>query len=200
MVHAVLAMRREVPDGVRGSEADVCGYRARVPSPAGLLTQVCVLGFLTGSRNLTWATDAWFLLDRWPHVDWNEVEDMATRCGVEMPLAATLRYLGEQLRAPVPQHVLATLEKSAATTGRAQLDALLVAAWPAARARQRVTPGSVRIRSRVPLYRSMMMPAPSYLRATGQAAGLGGLLGCYVRRPVQALSRRVIGRRQADSL
>jgi hypothetical protein len=178
--------------------ADVGGCRTRVPSPAGLLTQVCVWGYLTGSSNLTWAADAWFALDRWPDVDWDEMEETASRCGVQLPLALTLRYLAEELEAPVSRRLLTALEDRAASTDRVRLEALLDAAWPAARARRRDEDGSVSLKSWVTLYRSRMVPAPSYLRATGQAASPGELLGCYLRRPARALTRRMSSRRPVD--
>ena len=178
--------------------ADVGGARTLVPSPASLLVQLCVWGYLTGSRNLSWAPDAWFVLGGGPAVDWHEVEETAADHGVQLPCALTLAYLGDELDVAMPEQTLVGLDRAAGSTDRARLDASLVAAWSAVRARRPTGTDALAVRSRLTLLRSALLPAPSYLRATGQSVHLWNLPSCYVRRPARALARRLRMRVEAQ--
>jgi hypothetical protein len=180
--------------------AAVGGSRTLVPSPATLLVHLCVWGYLTGSRTLTWAPDAWFVLGRAPDVDrhdavdWREVEDVAAAHGVELPVSRALAYLVDQLDVPIPEQTLIALDRAAESTDRARRDASLRAAWSATRLRRRNGTDSPAVRSRLVLFRSALLPAPSYLRATGQPTRLWNLPGSYLRPPVRALAGRVRSR------
>jgi hypothetical protein len=67
---------------------------------------------------LRWLADAWFMLERAGAFDWSRLLETVAIARLELPIAQGLRRLVEDLGAPVPPELLATLESRAARVGR----------------------------------------------------------------------------------
>jgi Uncharacterised nucleotidyltransferase len=83
-----------------------------VPAPVDLLLQVCVHGARWSRTSaINWVPDALLILGRPPSpFDWRALIAEARRRHLQVPLAETLRFLREELGAPVPSDVLPALE------------------------------------------------------------------------------------------
>lgn len=86
-----------------------------VPAPADLLLQVCVHGARWSRTSaINWVPDALLVLERAPApFDWSTLIAEARRRHLQVPLSETLRFLREELGAPVPSDVLPALEPDA---------------------------------------------------------------------------------------
>jgi Uncharacterised nucleotidyltransferase len=83
---------------------------ARILSPADNLSHVCVHGFYSPRReSLRWVSDAWFIIQRRRDLNWDLLLEYGDRTHLALPLAVTLGYLAEDLNAPVPSKILASL-------------------------------------------------------------------------------------------
>jgi Uncharacterised nucleotidyltransferase len=91
------------------------GVSLRLPAPADLLLQVCVHGARWSRTSaITWVPDALLILrDEQERFDWPALVAEAGARRLQVPLVETLRFLREELDAPVPAHVLAALEAEA---------------------------------------------------------------------------------------
>jgi hypothetical protein len=91
------------------------GVPLRVPSDADLLLQVCVHGARWSRASaITWVPDALLILrGDPPGFDWSTLLAEARARRLQVPLAETLRFLREELDAPIPGHVLPALEAEA---------------------------------------------------------------------------------------
>jgi hypothetical protein len=101
----------EVPiPGTRGP-----GVSLRLPSAADLLLQVCVHGARWSRTSaITWVPDALLILrDEHEVFDWPALVAEARARRLQVPLGETLRFLREELDAPIPAHVLPALEAEA---------------------------------------------------------------------------------------
>ena len=92
----------------------VAGVPVRTLSPADSLLYVCGHASYSGSHHaLRWASDAWFIIDRYPDLHWDQLLNCARRSQLTLPLSVMLRYLTEALDAPIPPTVMAGLLASA---------------------------------------------------------------------------------------
>jgi hypothetical protein len=81
---------------------------------------------------LRWLVDAWFLLEKHPRFDWATFTETTAAARLELPVSAALRYLADELGAPVPRDVIAPLESAAGRSGLVGRAA--AQPWPARRA------------------------------------------------------------------
>lgn len=80
----------------------IAGARVRILSPEDSLLYVCGHASYSSSRHsLRWVSDAWFIIDRYPDLDWDLLFDCARRSRLDLPLSVMLRYLAETLDAPI---------------------------------------------------------------------------------------------------
>ena len=92
----------------------VSGTPTRVLSPADNLTHICASRFdVRRHDSLRWVCDAWFLIHRYPDLDWQVLLNHAFRGPMALPLFITVGYLAEQLKAPIPADVLNRLGAAA---------------------------------------------------------------------------------------
>ena len=77
-----------------------------------MLAAVCIHAATVGSlHSPAWVTDAWYLMAAHPALNWDRV----LRSGPAVPLWLTLGWLRNELGAPVPSEVLASIEKETQT-------------------------------------------------------------------------------------
>ena len=80
----------------------IAGAPVRILSPEDSLLYVCGHASYSSSRHsLRWVSDAWFIIDRYPDLDWDLLFDCARRSRLDLPLSVMLRYLAETLDAPI---------------------------------------------------------------------------------------------------
>jgi hypothetical protein len=90
--------------GMRTENAALDGVTVQVLSPAAMLVHAC--GDALHSVNLgsyRWIVDAWFVLNRRRDLDGDELVRIASARRLALPLALSLRYLRDELGAPVPE-------------------------------------------------------------------------------------------------
>ncbi len=98
---------------------NVEGVKSHILSPADSLMQVCGLAFGRGNgASLNWVCDAWFIINRYPNLDWDLLLECARYSQIEIPLLTTLRYLAEQLRAPIPSIFLHRLKVASSKSNK----------------------------------------------------------------------------------
>lgn len=106
--------------------AKIAGVPVHVPSPAHHLIYVLTAAFHERTRgHLRWACDAMLLINGEPGIDWAEFSRMVKNARLDLPIDTMLRYLIEELDAPVPKDVLAALDASPSWTNRRTLEAAL---------------------------------------------------------------------------
>jgi hypothetical protein len=106
--------------------AKIAGVPVHVPSPTHHLIYVLTAAFHERTRgHLRWACDAMLLINGEPGIDWPEFSRMVKSARLELPIDTMLRFLTEQLDAPVPRGVLTTLDASPSWTNRQILETAL---------------------------------------------------------------------------
>lgn len=112
----------------RSRMVSVAGHDIRVLSDPDGLLHACGHG-MSGLPELRWVADAWFLLARSRAFDWDTFLATATSSRLGLLMCHATRYLADEIGAPVPREVVASLEKAAATTGF--IGRSLARPWPA---------------------------------------------------------------------
>jgi hypothetical protein len=170
-----------------------------IPSPADNLLQA--LGHASYSprrSNLVWATDAWTILQRQDSFDWSRFMEAVQESRLEIPAFVMLRYLKEELDAPVPEATLEALCALAVNAGKLRRDAALYGARQYGGQHSQLTalkrPGW---KERLNLLRWQVFPSREYVSwAYGDPPGLL-LPAIYLTRPLtyaaEALKWRLIG-------
>ncbi len=94
----------------RAQKQNIAGVSTSVLSPSDHLLHITLHAFCSQSRSsLRWICDAWFLLQRTPHFDWDEVVDRARSHSVALPALTMLDYLARKISAPIPGQFLTQL-------------------------------------------------------------------------------------------
>lgn len=100
-----------------------------IPSLADNLLQA--LGHASYSprrSNLLWATDAWTILQGQASLDWSRFMEAVRESRLEIPAFVMLRYLKDEIDAPVPEATLEALSTLAVNAGKLRRDAALYGA------------------------------------------------------------------------
>lgn len=106
--------------------ADIAGVPVRTPTPTHHLIYILTAAFHERTRgHLRWACDAMLLIDGTPGIDWPEFSRIVKGSRLDLPVDTMLRYLVEELDAPVPKDVLTALDASDRWTNRPALEAAL---------------------------------------------------------------------------
>jgi hypothetical protein len=100
----------------RSVRAEVAGATVQVLSPADNLIHV-VAHAMMGPPILRWVGDAWFILQRFPHIDWTVFTSTVGAARLHLPLLVACDYLSGRMGLPVPVDVLAELRAGARRTG-----------------------------------------------------------------------------------
>jgi hypothetical protein len=153
-------------------QADVLDTSVRLLAPADQLLHLLLHAATDASRTrLLWASDAWLTIHAESRLDWDAFLAEATGRGAALPLAIMLRYLADDLAAPVPPPVLDALQARAAQATRVDKEVALwgVAVGPGTTTRRMLAqPASVSERAFVLRWR--LLPAPDALVAAGQVS------------------------------
>jgi hypothetical protein len=89
----------------------------RILSPADNLLHICTNAFFYGRLvPIGWVCDAWFIIDRYPDLDWNFLLEFVQRANLELPLLLTLGYLAKDLEASIPSVLLDRLRATVSKT------------------------------------------------------------------------------------
>ncbi len=179
----------------RSQPRTVAGAATRTLSPADNLLHVC--GHAAGVRaraNLRWASDAWHIINRHRDLDWQVLLSCAASSGLSLPLYVMMRYLAEDLNAPVPPHVVAALAETAGRGGGREREAALLGALTGltatARALFREAGGW---RTRAHLIRFLLLPSPPCMGWSYRIPHWSMLPFFYVYRPFRYAGTRVYG-------
>ena len=184
-------------DGIwaRSQPRTIAGAATRILSPADNVLHVC--GHAAGVRaraNLRWAADAWHIIDRHRDLDWQGFLDCAEASGLALPLYVMMRYLAEDLDAPVPPHVVAALAETARRGGGREREAALLGALTGLTATVRALfreAGGWRTRAR--LIRFVVLPSPACMGWSYRIPHWSMLPFFYVYRPFRYAGTRVYG-------
>jgi hypothetical protein len=143
-----------------------------------------------------WTCDAWLLLTRRPQLDWDRFTGGAERAHLALPLAALLAYLARELDAPVPDAVLAALERAARRADSVGRQIAVEGVRRAARVGLRELARRARSRrDRLALARWLLIPSPGYVRLVSEDHGPRGVLRYCVERALRYARRRLRARR-----
>jgi len=169
------------------------GLDAAMLGPEDALLHVCARAARSGSRvSLRWACDAWLLLDRCRALDWELFLSAARAARLGLPLRVLVRYLAEELDAPVPHDILAALDALAAETGAAGLETAVLGALAGSHARmRRVLVSGPGWSARLALLRCLVAPSPASVLELGHVSNRSQLPAYYVMRPLLYVGRRV---------
>ncbi len=173
----------------RAQEIELPGGRFHGPSPEDMLLHLCAHAFShPGMKRLQWPVDVFRLLKVTSALDWNAVAQRAEACGIALPVAAGLAYVGESLSANVPADALEWLTRLAARTSVIGQETLLYGtfAGPGAGAGgARIIHLARRSPSRRALLRWLLLPSPAYLRTVEGRRGTLPLI--YATRPLRII-------------
>lgn len=168
------------------------GHAALQAASEDALLHVCGSASMSGSRvSLRWACDAYFLLQAPGAFDWSlflrSVED--ARLG--LPLSGILRFLREELRAPIPASVVTRLDALADATDETGHEIATMGALVASHARmRRLIASDTDWRSAWLLTRHLLAPSAACVHEMGWVRPDQSLLAFYLRRPLQYLGVR----------
>jgi hypothetical protein len=148
--------------------------------------------YCPGRSNLLWVVDAWMLLRHSDPVDWDSFEDRLRDMRLEVPVATMVRYLAEEVGAPIPEAIVAETARGLSGASGLQRDVALFGA------RQAIGrhPG---LRGRRPLpwwgrfklMRWALLPSLDYLDWAYGRPPRVTLPLLYLTRPVSALAERM---------
>ena len=172
--------------------ATVAGVPVRVLAAPYALLHVLTAAFLDRARgNLRWAIDAWLLIHRMDHSDWDALQRYAQESRLELPMLTMLRYLADALEAPIPDDLFTQLSITAQQTRRPEREAALsgaiigLAALREAWSRKIVT-----ARTRRELVRFLLLPSSVYLRWSYGVTARACLPFVYAYRPLSFAAER----------
>ncbi len=147
--------------------AGLClGVPVRLLSPSDMLIHVCGHASCSpGRTNLRWVVDAWYLTQQLTDLDWISFPEQVKRVRLVLPIAVMLRYLRDELAAPIPLLVVETLESEVESTRRLDWEAALLGV------RQGFRSGPARVlqqcstgRCRLLVLRCTFLPSPACMR------------------------------------
>jgi putative nucleotidyltransferase-like protein len=145
-----------------------------------------------------WPIDAWLLISGQPDLNWTGLVETARVCRLTLPVFNLLRYLADELAAPVPSgvleqlanHVPDALEREGALFG-----AQAAGGWS--------YPGFLRRagswRARAAVLQWLLLPSPAYLAAVGNDCRPDRLPLYYVERLLRQVERELAGRTRRPS-
>jgi hypothetical protein len=170
----------------------VADVPVQILTPTDQLLHVCGHAASCASReSLRWACDAWLLIKRFPHLDWDLLEDCAKRCHLTLPLSVLLDYLATELRSPIPAAFLTRLTALAARAHTVECEAALWGAHASGRGRfKNLLRMTSTWRARIFVLRWILFPSPTYLRAMRYVRSSWHLPCYYLSRPLRYVAQR----------
>lgn len=166
---------------------------ASILSPPDQLLHVCGhAASCTSRESLRWVCDAWLLMTRYPNLDWDTLLDSAQRSHLALLLSVTLRYLAEELQAPIPSAFLDRLYMAASRASTIEREIALWGARAGTRGRfKTLLHLSDDWRSRCFVLKWIFLPSPAYLYSMQQFRPSWRLPFYYFSRPLGYITRRM---------
>ena len=154
---------------------------------------ICASRFDVGQHDsLRWVCDAWFLIHRYPDLDWEVLLNHAFRGPMALPLFITLGYLGEQLNAPIPADVLNRLGAAASKSESIGTELALFGALRNARGGLMKTLYNCGDWStRALVMKWALLPSPGYLRWVHEIRCSWLVPFYYPYRPLRFIVRQI---------
>lgn len=113
----------------RTTKGLLLGAPVRLLSASDTLIHVCGHASCSPGRvNLRWIPDAWYLTQQITDLDWASFPEHVQEMRLVLPLAVMLRYLHDDLAAPIPSSVIEALESCVENTRRLDWEAALLGA------------------------------------------------------------------------
>ena len=185
-------------DDIRGrtEPRSIAGVPTTILSPADNLLHIC--GLAAGERvraNLRWVCDSRQILIRSPGLDWNVFLDTVRPCGLALPMYVLLRYLADELDAPVPGDVLQKLREDARRAEPRDREAALFGAVVGlGSAKQALFDPTASRRSRIEVAKYILAPSPACVRWSFPGSGHWPTLPLlYLFRPIRYAVWRIRG-------
>jgi hypothetical protein len=164
----------------------------RLLSPADNLVHIC--GFLFEMQvheSLRWVCDAWFLIHRYPDLDWDVLLEYAQRSRIALPLYLTLDYLAGALSAPVPAGVLDRLCAAVSDAKSIEHETALHVIQTRG-GLMGLIQNSGGWRTRALILKWALFPSPSYLRWVHDIPSSWVLPLYYIYRPLRYVANRLL--------
>jgi hypothetical protein len=166
----------------------LAGVPTRVPNPVDMMVHVCTRPAWSPNRDVVWPLDAWFLFRRYPDTEWADLTKRAVEAHVALTLMVRLRWLRDELMAPVPEAVLNALAQAANAETLAG-EVLLHQARRDLGSRALLRNVSAR-RSRLRILARLLCPSQDYLRLRQRDRYSAGRSWLLVRRTARYLRAR----------
>ena len=169
----------------RSQTKSITNVSSRILSPSDNLLHVCGHASYCRSRDsLRWVTDAWFLIQRHPDLDWELFVESAVQSRIALPIYIILGYLADEMSATVPDKVLDRLRSAAHDTGATGRAAALVGAQSGANGTfENIMRRMNSWHERVQILKWMLFPPPVYFRWLYGVRNPWQLPFYYVLRP-----------------
>ena len=169
----------------------ISGAPTRLLSPADNLFHICGSVFdVESHESLRWVCDAWFVIHRYPDLDWEVLLDYSRRSRMALALYLTLDYVAEALDAPIPVDVLNRLCAAASKADSIEREAVLFGVQTNARGGlKRILQKCGDWPTRVSVLKWALFPSPSYLRWIHEIGWSWLLPLYYFYRPLRYLVR-----------
>ncbi len=164
----------------------------RVLSPEDNLLHVC--GHAPYPRNqelLRWVCDSWFIVNRYPDLDWEILLESAQRSHLTLLLSVTLSYMAENLDTPVPATVLERLYAAARRDTIGRETALFELRMARRVGFRNLIRRSKSWRARALIMKWIFFPSPSYLLWVQQVRNTWLVPFYYIYRPVRYTARQI---------
>lgn len=176
----------------RAQRCDFAGRALLTLSAADHLVHICGHASCAASRDgLKWVADAWYVIERNPHLDWEILLHTVRASRLALPLAMLLHYLAVDLEAPIPVWVLDRLSSAASAADRVAREVALSGLRAGKRGMFRnVIAATHSWHGRVDLLRWMLLPSPTSLRLGEPLRYPKAWPVYYVARPLAYIARR----------
>ena len=171
----------------------IAGIPTRILSPADNLLHVCIQAFsYTRRESPRWVADAWHVIVGHHDLDWDVMVDCAITNHLALPLYVTLRYLAEDLHAPILSTVLDRLGLAASQTDPMRGEGALATALTGERvALNRLARMRGGWRARALVAKWILFPSRDYLRSAYHVSHSWLLPFYYLYRPLRYVARRI---------
>jgi Uncharacterised nucleotidyltransferase len=171
----------------RSQSRRIADVPVRILTPSDSLLHVCGHASHSASRqSLRWVTDAWFICNRHPDLDWDLLLECARRSRLALPLSVMLRYLAEDLNAPIARTFLNRLSAAASKSDAIERQLALRGTRAAGQGSLReLFRRTTNWRERVFLIQWLFFPSPRYLSWVDEIRDSWLLPFHYVYRPIR---------------
>jgi Uncharacterised nucleotidyltransferase len=171
----------------RSQSRVIADVPVKILAPSDSLLHVCGHASHSASRqSLRWVTDAWFICNRHPDLDWDLLLECARRSRLALPLSVMLRYLAEDLNAPIARTFLNRLSAAASKSDAIERQLALRGTRAAGQGSLReLFRRTTNWRERVFLIQWLFFPSPRYLSWVDEIRDSWLLPFHYVYRPIR---------------